>query len=291
MLPDDGADGLIRHISSARQRVLMTIYLLTDQRIIEALKVARSNGATVRVLVEPRPVGSTNPAPATLDSLLSNGIEAKYSNPYFRLTHQKSVVVDNDVIILTANMTRGGLQYNREFAATIDEPDAVAEVAAIFNADWTRTVYKPTSTYLVWSPVNSRPRMKNLILLASRSIDVYAEELQDDETTQQLVDAHNRNVAVRFLISPPLNGKSVDANAKDLDVLERGGVHVRYLSQPYIHAKVFIVDSNLVFSGSQNLSTSSLEFNRELGVLISDPAAIKRVSSTFQHDWDQAIDR
>jgi cardiolipin synthase len=289
--PEDGANGLLTRIASARQRVLLTMYLLTDQRFIDALKSARMNGATVRVLIEQHPVGDSSSGQDVYGKLRTSGIETRYAYPYFRLTHEKSLVIDNSAVILTANMTISGFRFNREFAITTDEPDVVKEIVDVFNADWSRTSIIPNNPYLVWSPINSRVRIGAVISTTRRTLDVYAEEVQDDEQTQALVNAAGAGSVVRLLISPPRDSASEDANAADLDRLQRGGIRVRYLSKPYIHAKVFVVDDALAFIGSQNISTNSLEFNRELGVIVSDATAARRIAETFAKDWNSGVER
>jgi phosphatidylserine/phosphatidylglycerophosphate/cardiolipin synthase-like enzyme len=37
--------------------------------------------------------------------------------------------------------------------------------------------------------------------------------------------------------------------------------------------------------GSENISTSSLDNNRELGVLVNDQNSLSRLTSTFEQDW------
>ncbi len=288
--PEDGADGLLTTIASARQRVLLTMYLLTDQRFFDALQAASQNGATVRVLVEQNPFNNTASAQIAYDKLRATGIEAKYANPYFRLTHEKGIVIDNSAVILTANMTSSGFRFNREFGIATDDPGVVKEIVDVFDADWSRAPIAPANPYLIWSPVNSRARIGAVIASTRRSLDVYAEETQDDAQTQAMVQAANAGATVRLLISPPQD-TSNDANAADLDQLQRGRVHVRYLSKPYIHAKVFVVDGALAFIGSQNISTSSIEFNRELGVIVSDATAVRRIAETFAKDWNLATER
>jgi phosphatidylserine/phosphatidylglycerophosphate/cardiolipin synthase-like enzyme len=290
--PDDDEQALIDKIAAARQRVLMKMYLLTDTRIIDALVAARQNGAVVQALVEEHPFGGGAAAgQAAYDKLKAAKITTRYTNPAFRFTHEKSFVIDNDAIILTANMTQAAFARNRELGIITTNPDDVAQVVAAFQADWDRTAFQSASHDLVWSPENARLRINSLINSATRLLIVYAEEAQDDEQAQLLVDAVARGVDVRFLISPPGNSDGSDGNAPDLDQMQSGGVKVRYLKNPYIHAKMFVADGVFGFVGSQNISTSSLEFNRELGILLSDHTALERLADTFNADWDKAIDR
>jgi phosphatidylserine/phosphatidylglycerophosphate/cardiolipin synthase-like enzyme len=60
---------------------------------------------------------------------------------------------------------------------------------------------------------------------------------------------------------------------------------VREIKKPYVHAKAIIVDDRWAFVGSENISTSSLDNNRELGVLVNDQDSLSRLSSTFEQDW------
>ena len=62
-------------------------------------------------------------------------------------------------------------------------------------------------------------------------------------------------------------------------------------SQVYIHAKVICVDCagnvGTVFIGSENFSTSSLSYNRELGVITTTPSAIRAVEAALNSDYAQ----
>ena len=70
----------------------------------------------------------------------------------------------------------------------------------------------------------------------------------------------------------------------------RAGVHLsRFTERLYIHAKVIVVDGATAFVGSQNFSTSSLDDNRELGVITTDPVVVTSVSTTLAQDAAGAV--
>lgn len=306
VMPDEGQQWLTALITSARRRVLMKIYLLSDDRIVAALKRARENGAEVRAMVEPAPFGGAATADGAFKMLQKAGVNTKSTSPAFRYTHEKSFVIDDLAVILTANMTRGSFSRNREFAVVQRDSNDVAEVVAAFEADWNRARFTPNSPDLVWSPVNARDRINALIESAQRSLMVYAASALDDQQIGLLVSAAQRGVDVRFLISPP-RADSDDVNAADLDRLQRGRVSVRLLKSPYVHAKVFVADAErppsgtsqgvpqqreaTAFVGSVNITTNSLDFNRELGLIFSDVTAIQRIAQTFERDWSKAEER
>ena len=55
-----------------------------------------------------------------------------------------------------------------------------------------------------------------------------------------------------------------------------------------MHAKDIIVDHREAFIGSENISTQSLNSNREVGILLADQSAISRLKETFARDWGAA---
>jgi phosphatidylserine/phosphatidylglycerophosphate/cardiolipin synthase-like enzyme len=290
VLPEDNEQSLLDMISTAKQRVLITIYLLTDDRFISAAQAAKRNGADVRVILEESPYRGGTAARQAYEKLRSAGINVRYGNPQFRLTHQKSMVVDGHGVVMSANLTKSAYSSNRGFAVLLDNSNDVNEMARVFYADWNRTAVVPVENDLVWSPDNARERLGNLIANASATIYIYAEITQDNRTADLIAQAAQRGVKVRLLISPQSEAES-DSNKANLDTMQSSGVAIKYLRSPYIHAKMYLVDGKRSFIGSQNISATSLEFNRELGILITDSHAIGRMQAVFSQDWNKATDR
>jgi phosphatidylserine/phosphatidylglycerophosphate/cardiolipin synthase-like enzyme len=291
VLPDDGETVIVDRIAEARERVYMKIYLLADLKVFDSLKRAKANGADVRVMIEEDPLGGSDAARAAFGRLKRMDIDVKYASPAFRFTHEKSYVIDDSVIIMTANATRTSVTRNREFGIVRDDAGDVNEVIKAFNDDWSRAVFRPKSSTLVWSPVNSRDRITALIRSATRTLDVYAASTRDNGILEEMAEAEKRGVKVRVLISPPRGEDAENESEEDLDYLQRNGIELRMLKTPYIHAKVFVADESLAFVGSVNITTTSLELNRELGILVSDASALRRLMRTFKDDWSKAAER
>jgi len=53
-----------------------------------------------------------------------------------------------------------------------------------------------------------------------------------------------------------------------------------------IHAKAVVADGARAYVGSENFSGGSLGYNRELGVMFSDPAAVAAVGSSIARDFE-----
>lgn len=293
VFPDDDEQVLLDAIAAARQRVWMVMYLMTDQRVIESLNDAHINGADVRVLLEMHPYGVNGESNSikARDNLEHLGIMVKPGNPAFLYTHEKSIVIDERAVILTANMTHSAFADNREFGLFIGDPQVVSEMADAFQADWDRKLFEPAAEMLAWSPNNARNRVNAIVNSASRVLRIYAEEVQDAELSKLLSQAVSRGVEVRMIVSPSGGVSNDDSgeNGLDLDYLQRNSVAVRFLKKPYIHAKLYICDTSVALVGSVNYSVSSLEFNRELAVFVDDKALLSKMVLIFDNDWDAAI--
>lgn len=235
-------------------------------------------------------------------------------------THAKFMIIDNRVAyIMTANLTssaigscsRGSypayISNNREYVIANYNPQDIATLTAIFHADQNATIppFTPTNpTRLVVSPFNARSSLYALITSAAPHsvLQIESEELQDppldlygnpevQSLEQALVDAVQRDVTVQVIIPeipPPAYASGQfpvgqDANSAGVIFVTNKGVQVYRDPQLYMHAKMIIAD-NQAFVGSQNLSWTSLNNNREVGMIISDPTLLATLKSTFQQD-------
>ena len=291
--PETDEKVLLDRIANAKGRVWMKMYLLTDFRVVDALAKAHQNGADVRAMIDQNPFGGGSSPKLAFEKMEKAGINVKYSNPVFRFTHEKSFIIDDTLFVLTANMSKSAFSRNREFGIIDVDADNVAEAVSAYNADWAREKFTPREgqNALVWSPVSARPKLTQLVQAAQSTLLVYAELAQDDTIIDELIKAQKRGVKVRFMISPSSQGKDADANKTDLDKMQRGKIKVRYLKSPYVHAKVFVADDAVAYVGSINLSTGSMEFNRELGIIFKDHTAIRLLDEIFEKDWNKATDR
>jgi phosphatidylserine/phosphatidylglycerophosphate/cardiolipin synthase-like enzyme len=290
--PEASAKPIVSAIASATRAIWLEVYLLTDTAVIHALEEAAGHGVDVQVLLDTSPYGGGGTsAQETLAKLAAAGVQAKAANPAYRYTHEKAMIVDGaTAYIMTCNLTASGLggssqTANREYGAIDTNPTDVAEVAAIFWADWDRTTPRLVDPNLVVSPLNARAKLENLIGSARRSLDIEDEEMLDPETEEALVVAARRGVAVEVVLPAPSSGAPPST---DVSRLARGGVQVRYSVALYMHAKLIVVDGIHAFVGSVNFSATSLDENRELGILIADPDALATLIATFGTDWSDS---
>jgi cardiolipin synthase A/B len=204
------------------------------------------------------------------------------------------VIDGNTAYIMTANFTAsawGSSRYteNREYGIIDTNGQDVQAVSAIFNADWNRSSPQFNDSNLVISPVNSRSAFEALIKSARKTLLIEAEEMQDSAIEQTIVSAGQRGVQVQVILPSPSSSSSSDStgdsNSSGISTISQAGVQVKEDPRLYMHAKMMLVDGQKAFVGSENISTASLENNRELGILVSDQNVLSTLQQTFQQDW------
>ena len=108
--------------------------------------------------------------------------------------------------------------------------------------------------------------------------------MNDPGIEQALANAEQHGVKVQVILPSP-SGSGSSSNSNGIATIKQGGVQVREDPRLYMHAKIIVVDGQKAFVGSENISTQSLDQNRELGILVSDASVMHTLEQTFQQDW------
>src|ERR1039457_2478962 len=122
---------------------------------------------------------------------------------------------------------------------------------------------------------------------ATSALAVENEEMDDSAVTGALAAAARRGVDVTVTMTADSEWDQAFAE------LTQAGVHIRLYPDDsaalYIHAKAVVADAGLsgqqVLVGSQNFSVSSLDYNRELGIITHDPTEVAAVSRVLGGDY------
>jgi cardiolipin synthase len=288
--PDEGIAPVISMIESASSSVDLVMYELEDTDVEHALAADEARGIKVRVLLNGGYYGKKESADndAAYQYFSQNGVAVpvKWTPAYFALTHQKSLVIDDkEALIMTMNLTPQYYASSREFNVVDSDQNDVAAIEQAFDDDWNgNQTTASNGDDLVWSP-GSENALLALINNATSSLDIYNEEMADTDIENALEDAAKRGVDVRIDMTYSSEWETA------FTALMTAGAHVRtYAANAplYINAKVIVADDTSAFIGSENFSSNSLNKNRELGIIISDPRAISSIESTFEKDWSGA---
>jgi len=296
---------VLSSVNSTTRTLDLAIYEVNDPAIVSALIAAHNRGVVVRVLYNwysLDPATQQSEVTPTIDQLARAGILCRRAPRGFEVTHEKVCVMDgSSALVMTFNLVPEYFESTRDFGILTALPSEVAEIAGVFDADWSSQPVTPTVATLVWSPSNSRARLTALIGSAHRTLEVYNEELSDPGILGAFVSASQRGVKVRVIAAVLTSGDEANANAPGITYLTSNGVEAVCKAFPvatssgtvpiYIHAKVIVADFGtpdaLAFVGSENFSCVSLDDNRECGILVREPNILAGLESTFESDWAQ----
>jgi cardiolipin synthase len=285
--PGPGDRPFLRAVQSAQSSADLVMYELSDPTFEQALVSAEKRGVQVRVLLNGGYYGGGSSAnQAAYSYLNANGVPVRWSPSRFALTHQKTLVVDDEnAYIMTLNLADQDYSTSRDFAVADTNGRDVSAIEATFTADWDNRSIKPSDgADLVWSP-GALGSQLSLINSARHTLDIYNEEMDDSTVTSALQAAARRGVDVEVVMTASSDWDSA------FKKLTGAGVHVRTYKQAaslYIHAKMILVDGRRVFLGSQNFSAGSLDDNRELGIILNTGAIIRSLERTFAGDYAHA---
>jgi cardiolipin synthase A/B len=284
--PKQGFSPVYNLINGAKTSIDLTMYELEDAVAEKDLVAAEKRGVDVRVILDQREESDNS---AAYNYLKNNGVHVVYSWSKYYYTHEKSMVIDGSTaMIMSANLTSQYYSTSRDFLVTDTNAADVAAIVKVFNADYAHESVTPgVGADLVWSPTNSQTKLLALINGATSSLRIYSEEMDDTAIQNALVSAAKRGVDVQFC------GENEDGEYDSAyTTLADNGVHISYYSNPdgfYIHGKVVEADYGKsdakVFIGSENFSNTSLNENRELGLIISNQTIMSSIASTFASDF------
>lgn len=280
--PEMGRAPLIKAMEESKQSVKLVMYGFTDETLLNSLIKKKLANKTVQVILEKEPYKAIDENKKVITKLKTHHIPWQGSIPPHRLIHQKTLLVDNEkVIVMTFNFTHSSFKNERNFGLIIDDAKRVKAINTLFSADWNHVPNQAPDTDLLLSPDNSRQALLKFINTAKRSIKVYAQSINDYKIVGALASKARKGVEVSILTSHK-------PREKQANYLEQAGVKIAISKHYYIHAKVIIVDNEQAVLGSINLTKPSFDNNRELAVITRDKTVISQLNNTFHQDWSQA---
>lgn len=277
---------LVSLFDGARTNIDATTYLLDDAALIEALASAAERGVHVRVLLDPDQAVNTGSAP----TLQARGVELSFASRMFEHFHTKTLVIDGELgVVMSANLNGYSMQTERNHGVLLRDPDDVADLAALFELDFADSGADPTlnCTRLVISPNNARVRMEILLESTAETLDVQHLTFSDPGMRNALTARAAAGVRVRVLLA---DADWITGNASAATALRSAGIEVRFLRSLDNHAKLLLVDGATAMVGSENLSSTSLDRNREVGVFVTDAVAYGVLRDAFESDWSSSTE-
>jgi phosphatidylserine/phosphatidylglycerophosphate/cardiolipin synthase-like enzyme len=253
---------------------------------VKDLIADRKRGVRVRVILDTNRERSRN-LPA-FRALQAGGVAVVWADTGYEATHQKTITVDGaESLVASFNLTDEYYTTTRDFGIWDTNRSDVSAIEAVFRADFAHRPVTPSDgADLVWSP-GSQTQMMAVITGAKHSLSIENEEMGDSAITRAIVAAARRGVKVEVTMTA--NGTYDDDFASIVGAGGHVHLYVNGRSDLYIHAKATIADAGLrtqrMYFGSINFSSASMNYNRELGIITTDAAIVKKVNAVVRSDF------
>jgi cardiolipin synthase A/B len=289
VLPDDSARPILDAINQASKSLRIKMFVFSDAAILQAVIAAQKRGVIVRVMLNPARRSGESENEDTRKLLKSAGVSVLDSSPTFDLTHEKSMVVDDEsAFIMSFNWEPKDLTQTRDYAVVTNAHHEVSEVMECFDADWDRKPFTPgENSHLIWCVGNGRERLGRFIDEAKHTLWVQNERYQDPAIIERLVRASERGVKVHVMARPPhkLKKEKLLEGVGGLRILDDVGVKVHKLKGLKLHAKLILADNVRGVVGSINLAPGSFDSRRECAIEVRDADVVDRLHEVTHGDW------
>ncbi len=268
--PDDGVAQLLAGIKGAKKRIDIAIFRADRKDIENALKAAAARGVKVTALIAHINRGGADSLRKLELRFLDAGIIVARSADDLIRYHDKFILIDRRVLyVLSFNFTHLDIDHSRGFGIITTNLAWVREGAKLFRADCTRSSYNAGAETFVVSPTNSRKTLGAFLKRAKTQLLIYDPKISDKEMLHILQDRAKAGVEIRII------GKVADSFKFDS----------QKLAGQRLHTRTIIRDRRQAFIGSQSLRPAELDSRRELGLIIHDAKAVKKLVETFEADW------
>jgi cardiolipin synthase len=259
--PAERKAALLGVIGAAKKRLILSLFRCDDFSVLDALAAALERGCEVEAVLTKRAKGGKKRLKKLWGALEEMGaVVTRYADPVVKYHAKYLVADDSTAIITTLNPTRKCFTRTWDAVLITQDPSVVKGLLTLFKADAAGVPLpsrRPLGRRLIVGPERSRPEIRALIESAKHSIRILDHKLSDPDVVALLRDRRTEGVIVTVLGKHPMGG-----------ILP--------------HGKMMIIDEARAVLGSTALSTLSLDFRREVSVVIHDPALVKQLNMSYQ---------
>jgi phosphatidylserine/phosphatidylglycerophosphate/cardiolipin synthase-like enzyme len=240
---------------------VLSLFRCDDFSILDALASALERGCDVEAIVTKRAKGGRKRLKKLWGALEEMGaVVTRYADPVVKY-HAKYVVADDGpAIVTTLNPTRKCFSRTWDAVLITQDPSVVKGLLTLFKADAAGVPLpsrRPLGRRLIVGPERSRAEIRALICGAKHSIRIIDHKLSDPDLVALLKERRAEGIIVTVLGKQPMRGVVP-------------------------HGKMMIIDETRAVLGSTALSTLSLDFRREVSVVVHEPALVKQLNMSYQ---------
>jgi len=272
---------LVKKINNSKEKIYIEVYMFTEKRLREAIIKAKRRWIDVKIILEKDPYMAYSINDKTFNEFKKNNINIVWSNTKnYALNHSKMIIIDDEVILSTWNLTYSTFTQNRDFFVIIKDKKIVDDFLTIFNYDYKWIKKYVENENIIVSPNNSRIKIEKLFDNAKKEIKIYMQYLNDEKMNKKLIDLKkNKNLKIQVIIA------ETALNNETTKLLQKNGIEIIKIPKYKMHSKAILIDNETIFIWSVNFSNYSLDKNRELWILTNNKELIKDFIRVFEIDF------
>lgn len=284
----------VQLIGQAQNTLDLAIFDIDEPSAVIALVNAKKRGVKVRVITDSDNMYKNGQLTSHMQVLKRNGISIK-GDDRSGLMHHKFLIMDGiKVITGSANLTPYSLYRDNNNSMLIESPELAANFQIEFNRMFHRSMFGPNDHRIPYPVVkvdggtintyfSPKGGAKMAILQtlgkARANIKFMTFSVTDKDIQKLLVDKAKAGVKVEGIFDGCMISQySIyqDLLTKNIPVMIDG-------NQALLHSKVFIVDNQVVITGSYNYSMSAEERNNENTLIIKS----KKVTTFYNQEFER----
>lgn len=301
--PNDYVGGIENQLAAAINGVQRTLdiaaYEFNTPVLTKAVLDAKKRGVQVRMVTDDE--AGIEDDDSTISELIDAGIPVVPDNRS-PLMHNKFMILDSTVVWTGSwNYTMNDTYRNNNHALVLRSQRAVQNYQTEFNEMFVSKQFGSQSPANTPNPSFTQdgvpiqiyfasedpaiPAIRDTLKTAQRSIRFMTFSFTVDEIAQVIQDRAEAGVSVQGIFETT----GSETQFSELTPLFCAGLDARQDGNPFIlHHKVFIVDEQIVISGSFNISENATRRNDENLIILQDPDLAAQFVQEFNRRWAEA---
>jgi phosphatidylserine/phosphatidylglycerophosphate/cardiolipin synthase-like enzyme len=252
--PAECRAAVLAAIRGATRELSLSLFRCNDAEIFAELAGARARGVAVNALVTARAGGSAKKLEKLRAALLEAGASVSvYADPVVKYHAKYLVADDGPAIVASLNFTKKCFSRTLDALVVTRDPAVVSGLRDVMAADRDmRPLPASLSPRIIAGPERARARLTALLRAATSSIRLLDVKMSDPSFVALLAERRAAGVHV--------------------DVFDRK----RY-GDLKSHGKVCLIDDRIAIVGGLALAALSLDFRREVAIVVEGAEAIADV--------------
>jgi len=255
----DRRDTILDVIRHAEREVCLSLFRCNDAAIFEELGRAVKRGVAVNALITSRAKGGQKKLRKLWDALHDTGATiSAYTDAVVKYHAKYLVADDGPAVVGSCNFTRKCFERTCDALVVTYDAGVVSGLRELMAADCEgRRAPETITERLVIGPERARRQLTAIVEQARSSIRLIDAKLSDPDLFALLNARRAAGLKVEVFGSKNLGGLNS-------------------------HAKILLVDDRLAVVGSLALAAISLDFRREVAIVVDEPDAVAEVRTLFR---------